>query len=824
MRKTKKHPKEIYLLTIFIAVFGLGFFAFTSQAQAAPSITSPAPNATLSGSSVNFTWNANGTAVTAWYLWAGPCDSAALGGCGDDYYNSGELGSGTLTANATGLLTNGSMVYVRLWYQVSGNWQSVLNSYIAMQSNGCSQGVCYADNSSSAISSCNNGDLDYNPNTRTCGTGNNEIYLKIQMAVDNAHAGNSINVKPGVYYERIEIANSGNENNPITITGERGQNDEWLTIIDGSDATSGWVPATEIDPQGNGAYKTTNIDYASYAMIAKGDKSILVITDLDHFQNGLDGWRILSMRPNESYNNRDFGTVEYFDGHQAYAGYHEGVTYIRFKDGQNPNEMNVRSSPGGPDCDNRIKNDFVFCPIKGSAILIQNKSNIILKDFLIRGARYSVEMIGPDSYNNVIDSNHMMNGNGRVYLGYGAHDNNISNNKMELNPFGAFNPGPWKVKEGYLPEGISMAELNARSSYYWYHKNFVSGWEASADSGVRFYLNGLNNKVFGNKIFNGCVGIGIIGLDPNGNHIAKDIEIYDNEIFNMSGEGIMINRFAEEIDIHDNLIYNNMKNIRIQHVELGGKSARIYNNKFYNPQKIGEHIYWHQDPTCTDSPQFPSDPDEMRIYHNSFSGGLSILGFGAAFHSNGLTNTYFINNIFSTNFLLYDLVEGYPNCNPEGDWEIGIFDHNWIGANYLNNNAPIWARVNANIQRISEVMWNFNSAPDFVIPNGSDAINSGLDLSVEQTIDGKTFGPLPGINASYYGDGFADLGAIQFGNNPADVNNDGSVNSQDITLCVNVILDIEKDPVIVARAKAVVPDVQVCDTLDLTTIVNEILK
>lgn len=59
--------------------------------------------------------------------------------------------------------------------------------------------------------------------------------------------------------------------------------------------------------------------------------------------------------------------------------------------------------------------------------------------------------------------------------------------------------------------------------------------------------------------------------------------------------------------------------------------------------------------------------------------------------------------------------------------------------------------------------------------------------------------------------------------NPADVNNSGSVDSADLQLCVNVILDIETDPIIIARAKAVVADMQVCDSLDLTAIVNKIL-
>lgn len=59
---------------------------------------------------------------------------------------------------------------------------------------------------------------------------------------------------------------------------------------------------------------------------------------------------------------------------------------------------------------------------------------------------------------------------------------------------------------------------------------------------------------------------------------------------------------------------------------------------------------------------------------------------------------------------------------------------------------------------------------------------------------------------------------------PADVNNDGFVNSQDITLCVNVILGTETTPVIIAKAKAITVPLDACDVLDLQMIVNEILK
>lgn len=60
--------------------------------------------------------------------------------------------------------------------------------------------------------------------------------------------------------------------------------------------------------------------------------------------------------------------------------------------------------------------------------------------------------------------------------------------------------------------------------------------------------------------------------------------------------------------------------------------------------------------------------------------------------------------------------------------------------------------------------------------------------------------------------------------NLADVNSDGSVDSIDITLCVNVILEIETDPAIAARAKAVAEPSDSCNVFDLQAIVNEILK
>jgi hypothetical protein len=92
--------------------FGGG--AVPVQSAGTPEILTPAPNSTLPGSTVNFSWRANGQPVTHWYLSIGKTQGA---------WNIADLDQGTrLATTVTGLPTNGSAVWVRLWYRVNGNW------------------------------------------------------------------------------------------------------------------------------------------------------------------------------------------------------------------------------------------------------------------------------------------------------------------------------------------------------------------------------------------------------------------------------------------------------------------------------------------------------------------------------------------------------------------------------------------------------------------------------------------------------------------------------------------------------------------------------
>jgi len=79
-------------------------------------ITAPTPETTLPGSTVTFQWNA-GRHAEAYHMNVG----SFVGG--SQYLNSGTIALGTQSRTVTGLPTNGSTVYVRLFTQLEGSWQ-----------------------------------------------------------------------------------------------------------------------------------------------------------------------------------------------------------------------------------------------------------------------------------------------------------------------------------------------------------------------------------------------------------------------------------------------------------------------------------------------------------------------------------------------------------------------------------------------------------------------------------------------------------------------------------------------------------------------------
>jgi hypothetical protein len=99
-------------------------YTYTAATTAAPEVTSPAPGSTLSSASETFTWVDNGVSVANYYL--------SVGTTGVGSYNIYYGYEQTATSKTiTGLPTDGSTVYFRLWFLVNGSWASVDYTYTA---------------------------------------------------------------------------------------------------------------------------------------------------------------------------------------------------------------------------------------------------------------------------------------------------------------------------------------------------------------------------------------------------------------------------------------------------------------------------------------------------------------------------------------------------------------------------------------------------------------------------------------------------------------------------------------------------------------------
>jgi hypothetical protein len=90
-------------------------------------ITSPAPGSTLGSATVTFVWN-TGSGVAEYWLEIG----TSFGG--NQIY--GQSQGTNLSVTVSGLPTNGSTIYVRLWSRISGAWQFNDYTYTATSGGG----------------------------------------------------------------------------------------------------------------------------------------------------------------------------------------------------------------------------------------------------------------------------------------------------------------------------------------------------------------------------------------------------------------------------------------------------------------------------------------------------------------------------------------------------------------------------------------------------------------------------------------------------------------------------------------------------------------
>ena len=90
-------------------------FMAISEVGTSVALVSPLPNNDITSASTTFNWMSDGAIpVDSWQIMAGSTPGAS------NYFNSGSLAAGQLSAAVTGLPTNGAQIFVRLQYELSG--------------------------------------------------------------------------------------------------------------------------------------------------------------------------------------------------------------------------------------------------------------------------------------------------------------------------------------------------------------------------------------------------------------------------------------------------------------------------------------------------------------------------------------------------------------------------------------------------------------------------------------------------------------------------------------------------------------------------------
>ena len=110
---------------LYVVANGIPSAASACNVAFPTGIYSPAAGSKLASTSATFTWGGDPNATAYWL------DIGSAQG-GNSYFSSGSLSSGTLSQTVSTLPSDGSTVWARWYYMISGNFQFIDYSYTAL--------------------------------------------------------------------------------------------------------------------------------------------------------------------------------------------------------------------------------------------------------------------------------------------------------------------------------------------------------------------------------------------------------------------------------------------------------------------------------------------------------------------------------------------------------------------------------------------------------------------------------------------------------------------------------------------------------------------
>lgn len=631
----------------------------------------------------------------------------------------------------------------------------------------------YVDN---AAQNCADGAVNYNPDTRSCGSGIYKMYITIQKAADNVVSGQTVNVMGGTYYERVRIKKSGAAGNYITYQAYPGQE----VIIDAS-GTDEWRQAILFSANEAGG----NFSKVKGFILQNGteglhfsNKSDIIIENVESRYNvnmGIYGVesKNIEIRNSHAHHNKngiyfnhkneniliDNCHVEYNDS--------EGIALYANANGTTYPESN------------HIENKFVK--------VINSESNNNGRQGMWNQRGWNILFKNNELHHNGATGIQIETASRYVILdGNVAHDNCLTN---------AYEGGLWIDETRYYSVrnnimfdncfGIGITQSYGGSFHHNKSYNNKSQQNTNKNgSRFAFFSDGANAS-------------GTTPISPDGsyhNRLAHNTSYADADTASSQGGLVLISNHGKpqtDNKFMNNILMNVSGGYEIDAKNLVSAMSFDY-NLYFNSVKTNKWKWNNLDYTNfsgwknasgQDAHGVNSDP----LFENAGALNLNLQSVSSAVNKGGFLTTAVGSGTNSKNLIVAD-----PYWFTDG-YGVDIGDTIQLAGQTVNTTIT--------------------------------AIN--YDTSALTLSDPLTWTNGQGVAFAYV-DSSPDIGAFEYGgivNNPADVNNDGRVNIKDIQACVKGIINQNSIPSgQLQKCQAVAPPAEIVNIKDVQAIIQVIVN
>ena len=490
-------------------------------------------------------------------------------------------------------------------------------------------------------------------------------FAKIQPALDKAMPGDTVELAPGVYYERVKFPRSGKYQKPIRLNGPRS------AIIDGSIRfKQEWKKIPEYGPN---AWHTkvpaelfpSQVEHKGSGLVVSPQGSIIQL-----YEKRVGNLKIATKDPHNTWYAPELMTKGIGKTKMSFI---QALAMYRHK------QQDVIVSYG--DGRDVSKEKIVFSPPLPS-IVIDGVDRCVVSGITIRHSYLGVRV--KNSLGTVIEDCRIMRSDRGIELSQNCDRCTVRFCDISMDPL--FGCDPWK-------------------------KGSWDAWKGHKIGGFwdRIAINIVNSKgghrIHDNYLHNHWGGVQDAGDNP-------DLDVHHNFIADIEDDALEPNGTNRNCRWHHNRIINSRCAFRIKCIQKGPMYA--YANAFFNCKEDFRNYKQHQYPDAI-----------AYIYHNTSNATVGIKN-NSVKTPPGLKNFHYLNNIFvcdaiygGSNALNWtDAGNTYFRRTNSSLWKLSIDKAKSFG---FRSSSKFFDHANHGIR-------DFKNG-DFSLQECSPARNAGIDLS-----------------------------------------------------------------------------------------------